>query len=1163
VSWNKKWKILTEGRGILWFGLSLLWTATDRIPRRTAVMPDPELVRKLLLQWDEDTAATPEVLCLPYSDRPDYGELLQTVREAIGGRRPVAPSTEISSDSWRTRTPAVNSTQTKDQALCDPAIDSPPTGLRYRPVAQHRRGGLGEVLVADDTELHRKVALKRIRVDRCHDTHGQREFLREAEITARLEHPGIVPVHGLVHDAEGQPYYAMRFIEGETLSDAVKQFHEADQIPGRDPGERSLALRELLNRFVAVCNTIAYAHSRGVLHRDLKPHNIMLGKYGETLVVDWGLAKSFERSEEARATGEETVRPRALPEEGHQTRPGDTKGTPAYMSPEQALGRVNEIGPAGDIFALGATLYAILTGLAPYQGSNSLAKAKRAEFDAPRQVQPQVPRPLEAICLKAMALKPEDRYATAKALANDVEKWLADEPVAAHPESRAAKLRRWAKRHRLLVTTAAALLGATVVGLGLGLAAVERERERTAHERDEKAKALAAESVARENEQQARERTLAALRDLTDDLVENQIARGAYLTDENKEFLRKIIKHFEGFAAMTADDAASRAIRAEGYHRVGHMRHRLGELEGAATALAEALAIRKQLVADFPARPEFRQALAMSQNHLGTLLKETGKVQEAATNYAGALTNFKQLTADFPTRPEYRQGLAGTHSNVGMLLAHTGRSQEAATAHADAVAGFKQLAAEFPTRPEFRRDLAMSLHNSALALAQLGKHEDAATNSNEALAIYQRLASDFPSRTEFREEVAGSHKNLGALLAQTGKEQEAAKAFDTALVIHKQLAAEFPTRPEYRSALAGTHNNLGMLFAQTGKLEQAATAYGDALAIDKQLGVDFPNRPEFRRQSAGTHNNLGNLHSHMGKLQAAATDYTEALAIRKQLAADFPSSPDYRQDLAMGHNNLAIILARTGKLQEAATGFAAAAAIQKKLATEFPARPDFRKDLAQSHNNMGNLHTIQGKMQEATTAYGEALAIRRQLAADFPHQPDLHNDLAGTLGNLATLCNQKRDFAGAKAYMQEAEPHHQAALKASPRNPTYCQIYQSNLRMLVHANAGLLDQAAAVKAAEKKRDLDWDPPSDAYNAACALALCIPIVEKVDKIETAKRQAAILFYGDQAMAMLRDAVAKGFNDALFMKQDDDLKALRNRDDFKKLVADLEAANAKKP
>src|SRR5207302_10737046 len=155
-------------------------------------------------------------------------------------------------------------------------------------------------------------------------------------------------------------------IEGETLKDASASFHAADK-PGSDPGERALQLRRLLSRFVAVCNTIGYAHSRGIIHRDLKPSNIMLGKYGETLVVDWGLAKPFERDETARASGEDTLGP-TRHSHAEETQLGLVVGTPAYMSPEQAAGRWDLVGPASDIYSLGATLYTILTGQMAFQG---------------------------------------------------------------------------------------------------------------------------------------------------------------------------------------------------------------------------------------------------------------------------------------------------------------------------------------------------------------------------------------------------------------------------------------------------------------------------------------------------------------------------------------------------------------------------------------------------------------------------------------------------------------------------------------------------------------------------------------------------------------------------------------------------------------------------
>ena len=163
-------------------------------------------------------------------------------------------------------------------------------GERFRIIRPHARGGLGEVFLALDPELDRQVALKELQSYHAHDPVSQSRFLREARVTGRLEHPGIVPVYGLGRHADGRPYYAMRLIEGETLKQAIERFHGAKGAP-HEPGERELAFRRLLRRFIDACNAVAYAHSRGVVHRDLKPENIMLGRFGETLVVDWGVAK--------------------------------------------------------------------------------------------------------------------------------------------------------------------------------------------------------------------------------------------------------------------------------------------------------------------------------------------------------------------------------------------------------------------------------------------------------------------------------------------------------------------------------------------------------------------------------------------------------------------------------------------------------------------------------------------------------------------------------------------------------------------------------------------------------------------------------------------------------------------------------------------------------
>ncbi len=344
-------------------------------------------------------------------------------------------------------------------------------GQRFRVLRPHAQGGLGAVFVALDAELHREVALKRILDQHADDPASRARFLLEAEVTGGLEHPGIVPVYGLGTYGDGRPYYAMRFIRGDSLKDAIAAFH-ADSSLKADPGRRSLELRKLLRRFLDVCNAIEYAHQRGVLHRDLKPGNVMVGKYGETLVVDWGLAKAVGRPDPGAAVGERTLVPSSASGFG-ETLPGSVVGTPAYMSPEQAAGDLDRLGPRSDVYSLGAMLYCLLTGEPPFHGDDlgaMLRAVQRGEFPSPRSMVPSIDPALESVCLKAMATAPEGRYATPRELADDVERWTADEPVSARPEPFPERARRWMRRRRTTVTAAAVALVVATLGLASVLA---------------------------------------------------------------------------------------------------------------------------------------------------------------------------------------------------------------------------------------------------------------------------------------------------------------------------------------------------------------------------------------------------------------------------------------------------------------------------------------------------------------------------------------------------------------------------------------------------------------------------------------------------------------------------------------------------------------------
>lgn len=347
----------------------------------------------------------------------------------------------------------------------------PGSAGRFQILRPHAEGGLGKVFVARDAELNREVALKEIQPHYAHDAYARARFTVEAEITGRLEHPGIVPVYGLGSYADGRPYYAMRFIRGESLKEAITRYHDPARAHSATGSEQAVELRQLLARFIDVCQAVQYAHDRGVLHRDLKPANVMLGKYGETLVVDWGLAKAEGKNVEPPSLHEES---QLVPASGSAVEPtqmGTMIGTLQYMSPEQAIGRMDLIGPATDVFALGATLYHVLTGQAPYQATTRdelIGAVREGRFPPPRQIKKCIAPPLESICLRALACDPNERYASAGEMLQDVERWLAEEPVSAHRETFSEQMHRWRRKNPNLVSGVRAALIIVILGLCAG-----------------------------------------------------------------------------------------------------------------------------------------------------------------------------------------------------------------------------------------------------------------------------------------------------------------------------------------------------------------------------------------------------------------------------------------------------------------------------------------------------------------------------------------------------------------------------------------------------------------------------------------------------------------------------------------------------------------------
>ncbi len=374
-----------------------------------------------------------------------------------------------------------------------PGLDAHPSGVqtedlvRYSLVKKHAQGGVGEVWLARDNDLDRDVALKRLQPVKAGDPALRARFLREAWITGQLQHPGIVPVFELARSTgEGQDYYTMRFIKGRTLTESAKEYHSR-----REQGiARPLELRELLGAFVSICQVMAYAHSRGIIHRDLKGQNIALGDYGEVMVLDWGMAKvAGERepdTEQPFQNDSTGAGPLGASDrfEGiwDVTGDGSILGTPSYMPPEQALGQLELVDARSDVYGLGAILYEILTGEPPFRGPRKevLRQVVHEAPKPPRQRVSEVTPALEAVCLKCLAKVPSQRYTSAAELAREVQRYLSDEPVKAYAEPWTGRLRRWMDRHRTSTAAAVATLVVATICLAIATMLLKLANDREA-----------------------------------------------------------------------------------------------------------------------------------------------------------------------------------------------------------------------------------------------------------------------------------------------------------------------------------------------------------------------------------------------------------------------------------------------------------------------------------------------------------------------------------------------------------------------------------------------------------------------------------------------------------------------------------------------------------
>ena len=888
---------------------------------------------------------------------------------------------------------------------------------RFQDIRYLNRGGLGEIWEAKDTQLDRVVAVKKIRDEFSDDEYKCARFLFEAQITGGLEHPNIVPIYAGEKEDTGRPFYAMKLVYGDSLDTAISALH-ADPPPSHE------SLRDLVRRLIDVCYAVEYAHSKGVVHRDIKPANIMLGQYNETFLVDWGLAK---RVTETPAFDETS----------------GIVGTPAYMSPEQLDVSNPHNDPRIDVYGLGATLYAILTGKHPF--SDDDLDLQRLSLDpttyrTPWQrgihpapiVTPGIDASLRAVCTTAIAEKASDRYASAREFAEDMQRWIDDDPVSVRKESTSERLSRWTRKHRTLMLSTAVAALVVMLSLSASLFLVSQANIQ-ANRNKEQAKnsyAIAKSAIDSWVTGPADE-----LRDWGDPAI--QALRS--------QLLELAVAAYDRLTMAEADEPMLVLEQARAHLRLADIKRDEADYEASAQSYQRSIEILERI----EKHEEVRQLASIEKSNvltrLGSLESRTGSQTNGETTLRTAIENLKQLQPDASLVSIYRAAYANGLLQYGLCLNRQGKTQDAIARHAEAVGLLKNTL-------EIGDDVSLQLQNilkarEALVLSLLSQRDAEMAESLTGTIL------ESASQLRASQQSAASSELYALALALTGmsrelsgRTHEASKFHARAASVFTELMEDSPLVFRYRREAAVAKFNHGRILQRLKQSRKAHVELTMAMQWFDELVDDFPRIDSLRFDQANCASELASAKISLIPIRsddASAPQHDLVTSVEEllQLAAEGFGSLVDQNDVAGSANAIegaALTLAIRARLDNAlgrhipARHLDAVAALEQSkslietLVNATGPQQPYLVHLAMFCHRLGQLHSDSDEAK-ATQYFDEATAYWDQ-AESLGDSPDVLHEFAWTL--LEQPSASRQDF-------QRAQDLVQRAIAIQPKNPNF------------------------------------------------------------------------------------------------------------------------------